>query len=142
MHLLENPLPSNIGHVHADFIPQRIPIYIMYLSMVRTLRFSGGAEGGTEVEWLDGYSPEITILCLCSLLLEAIHWIAAAIFASGTSGIRLPHPRCTQTVRIGILNIRHRDFNSANIANRWRGLLRPPINCLKSPRIKPCVSNL
>jgi len=33
-------------------------------------------------------------------------------------------------------------FNSANIANRWMGLLRPPINCLKSPRINPCVSNL
>ena len=41
-----------------DFIPQRIP---MYQSLVRTRRFSGGSEGGTEVEWLDGYGPEITI---------------------------------------------------------------------------------
>ena len=43
-----------------DFIPQRVPIY---LTLVRTRRFSWGSQGGTEVEWLDGYSPENTILC-------------------------------------------------------------------------------
>ena len=53
-----------------DFIPQRIP---MILTLVRTRRFFEGAEDGTEVNWLDGYSPKITIFCASPLLPGSPH---------------------------------------------------------------------
>ena len=78
-----------------DF-PKRIPCILRWLG----LWFSGGAEGGTEVERLDVSSPEITILwaspsdqvsfhpfthSLCttkSPILDTVYWIYAAIFAA------------------------------------------------------------
>ena len=96
----------------------------MYLSFVRTRRFSGGAEGGTEVEWLDGYGPEITIasprpplvhlpFCLGHIHSHHIHtfivnrriprfWKQYTELQLQFSLLGLPHPRCTQTRRIGI----------------------------------------
>ena len=72
VHLHEDSLHCNIGHVPPLTLSQRNPI----LTLIRTPWLSGGAEGGTEVEWLDGYSTEVTILCashFCPGHLSSVH---------------------------------------------------------------------
>ena len=60
MHLHENTLPSDIGHVPLCLYPRKNTNDV---TLVRTRRLFEGAEGGTEVNWLVGYSPKITIFC-------------------------------------------------------------------------------
>ena len=94
-----------------DFCP---PENTNALTLVRTWRLFVGAEGGTEVNWQDGYSPEITI-CGPTLLPGSplIHtfivncriprfWTQYTEFQLQFSLPRLPQPRRTQTGRIGV----------------------------------------
>ena len=52
----------------------------------------------------------------------------------------LPHPRRTQTGRIGVWTSAIEILIPQTLLTY--GFLRPPINCLKSTRINPSVSNL
>ena len=70
VHLHEDSLPSDIRHVPLWLYP---PKNTNDLTLVRTRRFFEGAEDGTEVNWLDGYSPKITIFCASPLLPGSPH---------------------------------------------------------------------